>query len=44
MFYFRTIIAEISSAEQAKINKTDCVSIKKVELNDVIVNVAEFDE
>ena len=41
-FHFATIIGEIMSADM-NVNSSGCLSITKVELNDIIVNVSGLD-
>ena len=42
-FHFATVIGEILSAENIKVDHSDCVAVLKVEINDVIVNVSELE-
>ena len=44
IFEFETVLGEIVSAATSIVNKSSCLSVTKVELNDIIATIAEIDD
>ena len=43
-FEFETVVGEVISATKIIVNNITCISVSKVELNDIIEKVAEIDD
>ena len=42
-FLFETLLGEMSTAEKITVNKSQCISIKKVELSDYMLTISDIE-